>query len=102
MCHFWHNFDGPFYSNNGTYGTLPLMVYIHLPFLAHLCIQYPIGAHVPFQPNMAQNSFPLYLGDNCFVPLLECTLTTKYDRQWFWATYLAIFGLKGTCVSIGN
>ena len=53
MCHFWHNFDGPFYSNNGTYSTLPLMAYIYLPFLAHLCTQLPIGTHVPFQPRMA-------------------------------------------------
>ena len=36
---FWHNFNGPFYSNNGRYGTLPLMVYIYLPFLAYLCTQ---------------------------------------------------------------
>ena len=40
---FWHNFDGPFYSNNGTYSTLPLMAYIYLPFLADLCTQLPIG-----------------------------------------------------------
>ena len=53
MCHFWHNFDGPFYSNNGTHGTLPLMVYIYLPFLAHLRTNYPTGTHVPIQPNMA-------------------------------------------------
>ena len=53
MCHFWHNFDGPFYSNSGTYGTLPLLVYIYLPFLAHLCTNYPIGTRAPIQPNMA-------------------------------------------------
>ena len=50
LCYFWHNSDGPFY---GTYGTLLLMVYIYLPFLAHLCTQYPIETHVPLQPNMA-------------------------------------------------
>ena len=53
MCHFWHNFDDPFYPNNSTYSTLPLMVYIYLPYLACLCTQLPIRKHVPFQPNMA-------------------------------------------------
>ena len=45
--HFWHHSDGPFYSSNSTYDTLPLM---YLPFLAHLCTHYPIGTHVPIQP----------------------------------------------------
>ena len=30
---------------------LPIMAYIYVPFLAHLCTQLPIGTHAPFQPN---------------------------------------------------
>ena len=47
MCHFWHNFDGPF--NNGTYGTLPLMVHIYLPPFRHICALawLSIRTHVP-------------------------------------------------------
>ena len=84
----------PFYSNNGTHSTPPFMVYIYLPYsahlctqlligthvsfqpnmawwiympiMAHLCTQLPIGMHVPFQPNMAQNSFHPFLAENSF------------------------------------
>ena len=37
-----------------------------MPIMAHLCTQLPIGMHVPFQPNMAQNSFHPFLAENSF------------------------------------
>ena len=78
---FWHNFDGPFYSNNGTHSTLPLMAYIYLPFSAHLYTQLPIGMHVPFQPNIAQNSFLPLLAD--MSKLVELAYQPKMDRNSF-------------------
>ena len=42
-----------------------------IKFLARLCTQLPIGTHVPFQPNMAQNSFQPFLDENSFVLLAK-------------------------------
>jgi len=38
ICQIWHNFVGPFLSNNGTHGTQPLLIYIVLShFKFQLC-----------------------------------------------------------------
>ena len=58
------------------------MEYIYLPFSAHLYTQLPIGMHVPFQPNIAQNSFLPLLAD--MPKLVELAYQPKMDRNSFW------------------